>query len=209
MNLDLLLTTLARLSVNLVFRLPYPLLPTISRGLGVPVAFLSMLLAIRSAFAIATPAFSWLPNRLGRRQTVLFLFSITALALGWLAIQPSLLTFCVALAVAMLTKIVFDPLVVTFLSERTPYERRGLVLGLAEFAWAGAALLGLPLCAWWVERQQHWAAAFAPLAVFLLLAGLLGASRFFHPRRQRGGCQFGRSTQAVPVAHPDASPSVG
>jgi predicted MFS family arabinose efflux permease len=51
----------------------------------------------------------------------------------------------VALFLAGLGKSIFDPAVQAYISERVPYRRRGLAIGILEIAWAGSALIGIPL----------------------------------------------------------------
>lgn len=61
----------ARLLINAQFRIPYPFLPAISRGLGVPLEVASLLLAVRGLLGATSPVFGYLSDRIGRYTTPL------------------------------------------------------------------------------------------------------------------------------------------
>jgi DHA1 family inner membrane transport protein len=74
-----------------------------------------------------------------------------------------------ALFLAGLGKSVFDPALQAYVGQRVPYQRRGLAIGLIEFAWAGSALVGLPLVGLLIERMG-WQAPFFVLGGLALLS---------------------------------------
>ena len=51
---------LSRIALNLQFRVVYPFLPAISRGLGVPLETATLLPAIRSLVSMGSPLYGWL-----------------------------------------------------------------------------------------------------------------------------------------------------
>jgi predicted MFS family arabinose efflux permease len=69
-----------------------------------------------------------------------------------------------------------------FISQRVPYRRRGLVIGLVETSWAGCTLVGVPLIGLLMARFG-WRAPF----LFIGVAGLLamGALALSIPREER------------------------
>jgi predicted MFS family arabinose efflux permease len=73
---------------------------------------------------------------------------------------------------AGLGKSIYDPAVQAYISERVPYRRRGLVIGLMETAWAGSTLVGIPLVALLIDRAG-WRAAFFALSASGVLGMLL------------------------------------
>jgi MFS family permease len=60
-------------------------------------------------------------------------------------------------------KFMFDPAIQAYLSDRTPYSRRGLIIAFIELGWSGAALVGLPLVGFLIARST-WRAPFLPAA---------------------------------------------
>ena len=57
----------ARLLINAQFRIVYPFLPTISRGLGLPLETTALLVGVRSLAGITSPLYGWLADRGDRR----------------------------------------------------------------------------------------------------------------------------------------------
>ncbi len=58
----------------------------------------------------------------------------------------------VSFFLAGLGKSVFDPAIQAYVSERVPYNRRGLAIGFLEFSWAGSTLVGIPLLGLLIDR---------------------------------------------------------
>jgi predicted MFS family arabinose efflux permease len=74
-----------------------------------------------------------------------------------------------ALFLAGFGKSIFDPALQAYVGERVPFRRRGLVIGVLEFGWAGSTLLGIPLVGLLIEHLG-WRAPFFVMGG----AGLLG-----------------------------------
>ncbi len=154
---------LGRTSLNIATRMAYPFLPTISRGLGVPLATATFLVTARSALGLIGPLFGPLSDRYGRRA--LMLAGLLLLAIGGVICFrfPVYLAFLVGFALMGLGKIVFDPSMQAYFSDRVDYARRGRVLGVTELTWATANLVGMPLVGLLIERAG-WRAPFLALA---------------------------------------------
>ena len=167
---QLVTATLARVVINTASRMVYPFLPALSRGLGVPLDNLTALLALRGALGLAAPAIGGLPDRLGRRRTMLIGLGIFCLGLALPALFPGWPAFVVFVVLVAASKLFFDPSLQAYLGDRTPYARRGLVIAFSELGWSGAALVGIPVAGLLIARSD-WRAPFMPLAVAGLAAG--------------------------------------
>jgi predicted MFS family arabinose efflux permease len=168
----------ARLLINVQFRIVYPFLPVIARGLGLPLETASLLVGVRSLAGMTSPLFGWLSDRIGRRAVMLG--GLLALAAGALLLaQPAPgpifrvgpVVALAAFALLGLSKAAFDPAMQAYVSDAVPYERRGRALGIMELTWAGAWLIGVPLAGWLIG-QFGWQSPFAAL-------GALGVVAFF------------------------------
>jgi predicted MFS family arabinose efflux permease len=93
-----------------------------------------------------------------------------------------------ALFLAGLGKSVFDPALQAYVGERVPYQRRGLAIGMIEFAWAGSALVGLPLVGLLMERMG-WRAPFFVLGGLGLLSLIALAILIPSDRHQQRGTE--------------------
>lgn len=165
------LITLVRLCVNTSRRFAYPFAAVLGRGLGVPLPAITSLIAANQITGLLGPLFGPLSDRWGYRT--MMLVGLGLLAGGMLAggLWPWYGVIALALFLAGLAKVIFDPALQAYIGERVPYARRGLAIGLTEFSWAGSTLIVVPLIGLLMERWG-WRAPF-----FLLggvgLSGLL------------------------------------
>ncbi|MEW5956580.1 MAG: MFS transporter [Chloroflexota bacterium] len=157
--------TLGRLFINTSRRLIYPFAPALSRGLGVPLTSITSLIALNQAAGLLSPLFGPLGDRWGYRLMLLAglgLLTVGMIAAGLLPFYGVLL---LAVFLAGLGKSIFDPALQAYVGERVPYHRRGLVIGVIEFSWAGTSLIGIPLIGLLIDRWG-WQSP------FLVLGGL-------------------------------------
>ena len=152
-------------------RLLYPFIPQISDGLKLTIVAFSWLVFIRSIVGVLAPIFGVLADKYGRRKFMaLGLFGEavsvagTALAEGWGATGPMVLH---GLSLAA-----FLSAQQAYISDQVVYEKRGRALGVVEFAWAGAGILGLPIAGWMIDRFG-WQSPFFLLTIISLLTALL------------------------------------
>lgn len=164
--------TLSRLSLNTARRFAYPFAPALSRGLGVPLAAVTSLIAVNQITSVMSLLFGPLGDRWGYR--IMLLAGLGSLAVGMLAagFLPVYGTVLAALFLAGLGKSLFDPAIQAYVGKRVPYERRGLVIGIMEIAWAGSSLVGIPLIGLLMDRLS-WRAPFFVLGAVGLI-GMLG-----------------------------------
>ncbi len=157
--LSIVVTTLCRLVLNTARRFVYPFAPALSRGLGVPLTAITSLIAVNQATAVLGLFFGPIADRLGYR--LMMLSGMTLLVAGMFAggLFPFYGVILIALFMAGLGKSIFDPALQAYVSERVPFHRRGLVIGILEFSWAGSTLLGIPLIAVLIDRLD-WRAPF-------------------------------------------------
>ncbi|MCC6190209.1 MAG: MFS transporter [Anaerolineales bacterium] len=170
LRVQLVVATLARAVMNTAHRMVYALLPALSRGLGVPLEALTGLLSLRGALGMASPLFGGLPDRYGRRHAMLIGVAVFCAGVALVGVWPSYYAFAAYLILVVVAKFIFDPALQTYLGDRTPYARRGLVIAFTEIGWSGAALVGIPLAGLLIARAG-WRAPFLPLAALGAGAG--------------------------------------
>jgi DHA1 family inner membrane transport protein len=167
--------TLARLNINTSRRFAYPFASVLSRGLGVPLAAVTSLIAVNQVTGVLSPFFGPLGDRWGYRG--MMLAGLSMLTVGMLAsgLLPVYGVLLVGLFLAGLAKSIFDPALHAYVGERVPYQRRGLAIGMLEFAWAGSALVGIPLVGLLMERLGWRSPFFVLGGLGLLSLVVLGA----------------------------------
>ena len=172
LSLQLGILTTSRLLLNSAIRLTYPFLPALARGLGVPLAAVAQLVALRALAGFVSPLFAPLSERFGRRVVLVGTLAVFSLGMFVVVIWPAYWPLGVTLILAGVAKVVYDPAMQAYLGDVVPYARRGKALAVTEFSWAGALLIGAPLIGFVIERRG-WSAPFFWLGVLGVLATLL------------------------------------
>lgn len=165
---------ISRLFMNFSRRFYYPFIPEIARNLNVPVSGIQQAAAVQAGVGIFSPLFGGLAERYGRKRVMLGALALMNLASLSASLLP--LRYGVFLVVMMtwgFAKWLFDPAMQAYISDRIPYEKRGLAIGITEWAWAGALLIGGPMAGFLLEEQGlravYWALLGSHLLAFLLL----------------------------------------
>jgi predicted MFS family arabinose efflux permease len=171
-----------RTVVNLDFRIVYPFLPAIARGLNVPLEVAGQLVAVQGGASLVAPLFGHLSDRYGRRRLMeagLLLLMLAALAV---AISDQYVPALLAFAGFGVAKALFDPAMQAYIGDAVPYERRGRVFAVTELAWSFAWLFGVPVSGLLIERVG-WQAPWWLLAG-LALVSLLATRLLLSPARR-------------------------
>lgn len=167
--------TLSRLLLNTAKRFIYTFAPALSRFLGVPLTSVTSLIAINQGTSVLGMVLAPLGDRFGYR--LLMLSGLISLAIGMFAagILPLYGTLIATVILAGLGKNVFDPAIQAYVGVRVPFERRGLVVGILELAWAGSTIIGIPLAGILIDRAgwETTFLAFGGLALVFYLLILL------------------------------------
>ncbi len=164
--------SITRLVLNTGYRMIYPFLPTIARGLGVDLQAMALVVTARSSLGLASPFLGSLADVRGRRRVMLVSLGLFAAGLALVSLWPTYLGLMAGLLVATAGKITFDPAMQAYLGDRVEYQRRGLAIALTELGWSGAFFLGIPLVGWLIARAG-WVAPFPFLACLALLSLLV------------------------------------
>jgi predicted MFS family arabinose efflux permease len=163
--------TAARLVLNTAYRMVYPFLPALARGLGVDVSAIQWLIRARSGAGLITPLAGSMADIWGRKTTMLLGLGLytggISIAIFW-PTYPGLFT---AIMLAGIGKFIFDPLTQTYVGDRVDYARRGLVMSIVEFSWSLSFIVGVPLIGWLIGRAG-WRAPY-PWLTLLGLASVI------------------------------------
>jgi predicted MFS family arabinose efflux permease len=165
--------TLCRLILNTGRRFAYPFAPALSRGLGVPLTAITSVIAVMQLTGILGIPGGPLADKWGYRKMMLTAMAMMAVGLLLVGIVPFYITVMIGLFLAGFSKNIFDPAIYGFTAQRVPFSQRGRVVGVLEFAWAGSALVGIPLMGFLIEarnwKMPFWALGFSALAGFVVI----------------------------------------
>ena len=171
-----------RLVLNTAFRMVYPFLPVIARGLGVPLSQAGYLISARWVAGMATPGvIATVGKGEVRRRVIVFgtaMFIVGALVTAATGVYIGAL---VGFAMMGLAKPTYDVASQSYISDRVPYASRARYLAVYELAWAGSLLVGAPFAGWLIARGD-WETPFWVLGG-LAIVGLLLVNRFIDPDR--------------------------
>ena len=188
------LSITARLLTDTVAQLFNPFLTIFAAGLGVNVVTLGRLMSLRLVTGIFTPLLGALADRYGyRRMMRLALLTILA---GLLLIGSGggMITLLVGMVLMGLGQSGFVPTLHAYLSARLPYAIRARGLGILEYSWALAGIIGLFL------MGQLIAATDWRIPLFVL-AGGIGVSWLLFSRLPPAHTdQHQQGTVALPVS---------
>jgi len=164
--------TACRILINTARRFVYPFAPALARGLDVPFAAVTSLIAVNQVTGMLGPVFAPLGDRRGYR--IMLMAGMGLLALGMVVggVFPVYGVLVAALFMAGLGKSMFDPAIQAYVAERVSFRRRGMIIGTIETAWAGSTLIGVPLVGVLIHHLG-WRSPFLVMGVLGIL-GLAG-----------------------------------
>ena len=161
--------TLTRLLVATSFRLLFPFLPAIARGLGVSLEAVALLVTLRSALGVAGPALGSMADHWGGRAAMLAGLGLFSAGLALVAVWPTYPVLAAGLVISGLGNIIVDSTIYAFLGDRFPYDQRARAMAVVEMGWSGAFVVGIPLAGWLIARGT-WDAPFFWLSLLGLVA---------------------------------------
>ncbi|MBX3000276.1 MAG: MFS transporter [Caldilineaceae bacterium] len=148
-----------------------PFLATIAAGVGIDVVTLGRLVSLRSAMGMAAPIFGSLADRLGYRRIMRMGLLLAAAGAFLLGFSTNLWMIALGMIFSGLGLSSFVPTLQAYMSARLPYDRRAQGIGILEYAWALASIVGLSLMGLLIDAQG-WRAPFFVMGGGLLLGWL-------------------------------------
>jgi predicted MFS family arabinose efflux permease len=205
---EILTFALVHTVVNTGFRMVYPFLPAISRGLGVPLETVALAITVRSLIGLASPLLGSVADFRGRKNAILLSLLVVALGLGLIALWPSLAVFYLGLSLSAIGRMMFDPSARAYLGDAVAYHRRGLAIAVTEFGWSGAYLIGMPIIGWLIA-VGNWRSPF-PWLAGLTLACAAGMQALLPDGTTAGSQNHGlRRTLGRVLSSPSALGGIG
>jgi len=163
--------------LNTMYRMIYPFLSVIARGLGVDLRTMSLALSVRSASGALGPLLAPLSDRKGRPFGMALGVGLFTAGAAAAFFGRGLALFIAALVLTTIGKYVFEPAMLAHLGDRVPFGRRGTALALTEWGWSLAFILGVPAAGFLIVRFG-WRSPFLVLAL-MGLASLAVLRLFF------------------------------
>lgn len=167
-----LLLMLARTVINLPRRFPYPFLPEISRQLNVGLPNVQQAVASQTGIGIISPLLTPIPERRGRKETLLIALSFLIIGGILGGLFPRYGAFYLVLLIMGLSKTLYDPAMQTYIGDQVPYAQRGTAIGIVEVSWSLSLVVAAPLAGFLLDMSGL-AAIFWTIAVLGVLSWLM------------------------------------
>ncbi len=133
--------------------------------MGVDLRTISYAVTTRSLMGLITPLLASVADSRGRKTGMLLGTLVFTSAISLVVLWPTFIAFFLALSLSMIGYLIFVPSLQAYVGDQVPYEKRGRVLGITEFAWSISAIVGVPFVGLIIARNG-WLAPF-PLIVLL------------------------------------------
>ena len=150
----------------------YPFLSVFAKGMGVDLRTISYAITGRSLMGLISPFLASVADSRGRKAGMLIGTIIFTAAICLVVFWPTFPAFLISLSLGIIGYLTFVPSLQAYLGDRVPYEKRGRVLGITEFAWSLSAIFGVYLVGLIIARHG-WMAPFPLIAVLAALAFIL------------------------------------
>jgi len=167
--------------INQIFN---PFLTIIAVGFGIDVVTLGRLLSLRSLAGITTPFIGSLAESIGYRTMIRLCLFATAIGSFLIGISTNLSTAVAGLLLTGIATAGFVPVIHAYSSAYLPYEKRARGMGIIEYSWALASIVGLSIMGV-VINSYGWRAPFLILGVGLLIAWLVFGTMPEAPRQEK------------------------
>lgn len=186
---------IAKLMVDTTVQIFNPYLALIAAGIGIGVVRMGKLVALRSLMGLSAPIFGTLADRIGYRSVMRITLAIGGAGMIIAALYPSVITFAAAMVLAGAGQAGYTPTLHAYLSSRLPYEKRARGIGIVEYSWALAGIVGLFGAGYLIE-------ALSWRAPFFLLGGIMILMSFVYislPKTEGAGNRTRRAAGAGTV----------
>ncbi len=197
LNFQITTFVIIRLVFNTFHRMIYPFLPFFAEGMGVDLRTISYAVTARSLMGVGGPFLASVADSRGRKVGMLLGTVIFIAAVCLVVVWPTFPAFFISLSLGMIGYLIFVPSLQAYLGDQVPYEKRGRVLGITEFAWSLSAITGV-FAVGFIIARRGWMAPFPLIAilggaVFIVLAWMLPKD----PAQQMGKPSFIQNMRIV------------
>ncbi|MEE2827516.1 MAG: MFS transporter [Planctomycetota bacterium] len=145
-----------------------PFLPFIAQGLNTSLVSVGWLVGLRSACGLLAPLFGALADRYGFRYLLCLALVTCSLGTLLVGLANHWLMAAIGMAIWGIGMSGFVPTLHAYLGACLPYNIRARGIGIVEYGWALAGIVGL-FSAGWLITTWNWRAPFFVLSICMLV----------------------------------------
>jgi predicted MFS family arabinose efflux permease len=177
---------IAKLMVDTTVQIFNPFLTIIAAGLGIGVVKMGKIVALRSLMGLSAPVFGTMADRIGYRSVMRISLLMGGAGMMIAAVFPNVFTFTIAMILAGAGQSGYTPTLHAYLSSKLPYEKRARGIGIVEYSWALAGIVGLFATGYLIE-------ALSWRAPFFILGGIMVLMSFVYLTLPKGQQRAGQA----------------
>ena len=187
-----------RLAIDTTTQLFFPFLPTVALGLDMDIVVLGRLVSLRSLAGLSAPLFGSAADSYGYRRIMRLSLLLTAAGMFLLGSGAGIWSVVAGMIVSGAGLTGFLPTCQAYISARLPFAQRARGIGVLEYSWALAGIVGLPLMGFLFGRF-NWQLPFLVLGAAMLASWVLLG---FVPEATGGAAQVERVAPIVAERSP-------
>ena len=172
----------SRILSNMSFRIIYPFLPAVARGLGISLSQASLLASVQGGVRMTAPLTGHLSDRYGRRRVMESALLMLIISTAMVFFTNRYAVALVAFAAIGLSRAIFDPTTQAYVGDKVPYAVRGQPFAILSMSWALSWIIGVPISGFLIERFG-WSVPWGVISLFLVVAFV--TLRLFVPKAER------------------------
>ena len=134
-----------RLAIDTTTQLFFPFLRTVALGMGMDIVVLGRLVSLRSLAGLSAPLFGTAADNYGYRRIMRLSLLLTAAGMFLLGSGAGVWSVIIGMIVSGAGLTGFLPTCQAYISARLPFAQRARGIGVLEYSWALAGIVGLPL----------------------------------------------------------------
>ena len=161
-----------RLAVDTTTQLFFPFLGTVALGLGMEIVVLGRLVSLRSLAGLSAPLFGNAADSYGYRRIMRLSLLLSATGMFLLGSGAGIWFVVAGMIVSGAGLTGFLPTCQAYISARLPFAQRARGIGVLEYSWAMAGIVGLPLMGFLFGRF-NWQLPFFVLGAAMLAGWVL------------------------------------
>lgn len=162
----------AKLLIDSTIQLFNPFLTMIAAGVGVSAVTMGAIVSLRGIMGLSSPLMGVMADRIGYKKIMqggLFLTGIGMIVAG---LSHNVLLFSAAVVITGIGQAGYTPNLHAYLSTKLSYNKRAMGIGIIEYSWALAGILGLFLAGYLIE-EFSWRAPFLFFGTLLVIMAVL------------------------------------
>ncbi len=171
---------LTKFMIDSMVQMFHPFLTIFAAGLGLNAVTMGRVVSLRSFMGLLAPLFGALADRFGYRRVIQVGMYLSGLGLLLMAMsRPGWMLIIAMMAMGIGTAL-FTPSLQAYLSSHLPYERRARYLGMVEYSWALAGIVGMFVMGQLIALI-NWQAPLVILGLSLVVASLFLSHLLYIP----------------------------